>query len=105
MSAPRSSDTTPAPSATTPTIISTGERPTWKKVLWSAMLGNAVEWYDNALYGILAVTIAVTFFPQEDAAAAMIATYLGLILSYAVRPIGGALIGRFGDIKGRRWVL
>lgn len=104
MSAPRSTGTTTAPSAATPTTA-TGERPSWKKVLWSAMLGNAVEWYDNALYGILAVTIAATFFPQEDAVAAMIATYLGLILSYAVRPIGGALIGRFGDIKGRRWVL
>lgn len=80
-------------------------RPQWQRVLWAAMLGNIVEWYDNALYGILAVTMATTFFPEGSHTAAMISTYLGLALSYAVRPIGGALIGRLGDIRGRKWVL
>ncbi|MEU8476114.1 MFS transporter [Streptomyces hygroscopicus] len=85
-----------------------GPRPAavpWRRILWSAMLGNAVEWYDNALYGILAVVIARQFFADGDSTTALISTYLGLILSYAIRPIGGTLMGRVGDIKGRKYVL
>lgn len=97
---------TETPQAATPRRQSKmDQRPQWQRVLWAAMLGNIVEWYDNALYGILAVTMATTFFPEGDRTVAMISTYLGLALSYAVRPIGGAVIGRYGDTKGRRWVL
>lgn len=77
----------------------------WRKVLWAAMLGNAVEWYDNALYGILAVVMSRTFFPDGDPTVALISTYLGLILSYAIRPVGGTLMGRLADVKGHRYVL
>lgn len=77
----------------------------WRKVLWAAMLGNVVEWYDNALYGILAVVMSRTFFPGGDPAVALISTYLGLILSYAIRPVGGTLLGRLADVKGHRYVL
>jgi MHS family proline/betaine transporter-like MFS transporter len=101
-----------SPQATDPSEKPTGDRqslldrrPQWQRVLWAAMLGNIVEWYDNALYGILAVTMATTFFPEGNHTVAMISTYLGLALSYAVRPIGGAVIGRLGDTRGRKWVL
>ncbi|GEB52537.1 MULTISPECIES: MFS transporter [Streptomyces] len=77
----------------------------WRRVLWAAMLGNAVEWYDNALYGILAVVMSRTFFPEGDGTAALISTYLGLILSYAIRPVGGTLMGRVADLKGHKFVL
>lgn len=89
------------------TITENGEHEskTWREVLWAAMLGNIVEWYDNALYGILAATIAITFFPKGNHMVAMISTYTALVLSYAVRPIGGAVVGRLGDIRGRRWTL
>ncbi|MGY1434318.1 MFS transporter [Streptomyces reniochalinae] len=79
--------------------------PPWRRVLWAAMLGNAVEWYDNALYGILAVIMSRTFFPQSDPTVALLSTYLGLILSYAIRPIGGTLMGRLADVKGHKFVL
>ncbi|MDI6410102.1 MULTISPECIES: MFS transporter [Streptomyces] len=82
-----------------------GTAPPWRRVLWAAMLGNAVEWYDNALYGILAVVMSRTFFPEGDATVALISTYLGLILSYAIRPVGGTLMGRVADLKGHKFVL
>jgi len=69
------------------------------------MLGNAVEWYDNALYGILAVVMSRTFFPGGDPTVALISTYLGLLLSYAIRPVGGTLMGRLADLKGHKFVL
>lgn len=79
--------------------------PVWRKVLLTAVLGNVVEWYDNALYGILAVFMAKAFFPEGDQQAALIATYVGLIAAYAIRPIGGVVMGRLSDLKGHRFVL
>ncbi len=79
--------------------------PTWRRVLASAVLGNVVEWYDNALYGILAVFIAKAFFPEGDREAALLGTYIGLIFAYAIRPIAGVLMGRFSDLHGHRRAL
>jgi MHS family proline/betaine transporter-like MFS transporter len=79
--------------------------PAWRKVLFTAVLGNVVEWYDHALYGILAVFMARVFFPEGDMHAALIATYVGLIASYVVRPIGGVVMGRLSDLRGHRYTL
>ncbi|WP_436356350.1 MFS transporter [Brevundimonas sp. CEF1] len=79
--------------------------PFYRKVLLTAVLGNVVEWYDNALYGILAVFLARTFFPESDPTAALLATYVGLIAAYAIRPVGGVLMGRLSDVRGHRFTL
>ncbi|MCO5974251.1 MFS transporter [Actinoallomurus soli] len=105
--APSNGDSAGTP-ASGPARDHTGAPPTaisWRRILLSAVLGNTVEWYDNALYGILAVIIARRFFAGGDSTAGLISTYLALILSYAVRPIGGTLMGRIGDVKGRKYVL
>lgn len=83
----------PAPSATR------------RRVFISTMLGNVVEYYDFTLYGTLAAIIATQFFPSGDSTAALLAVYLGVVLSYAIRPIGGLILGPLGDIKGRKFVL
>ena len=79
--------------------------PIWRRVLFTAVLGNVVEWYDHALYGILAVFMARVFFPEGDPQAALIATYIGLIASYAIRPIGGVVMGRLSDLRGHKFTL
>lgn len=79
--------------------------PFYRKALLTAVLGNVVEWYDNALYGILAVFLARTFYPDSDPTAALLATYVGLIAAYAVRPAGGVLMGRISDVRGHRFTL
>ncbi|WP_294981225.1 MFS transporter [uncultured Microbacterium sp.] len=69
------------------------------------MLGNIVEYYDFTLYGTLAAIIAVNFFPAEDKFVALLGVYVGIVLSYAIRPIGSLILGPIGDIKGRKFVL
>lgn len=66
-SSPAEETPTPAPLPAPPAAEQAEQRSgsPWRKVLWAAMLGNAVEWYDNALYGILAVVMSRTFFPGE----------------------------------------
>ena len=44
---------------------------TLRKVIIAAGIGNFVEWFDFAVYGFLATTIAQQFFPSGDASAAL----------------------------------
>src|SRR5690348_4641741 len=68
-------------------------------------VGNALEWYDFAIYGYVAVTISKLFFPPETGCAPLLAT-LGLFaVSYIVRPLGGILLGHYADRYGRKEVL
>ena len=71
----------------------------------ASFLGNFVEWFDYAAYGYLATIIALTFFPQTDAATGLLATFAVFALSFIVRPIGGLVWGHFGDKYGRRSAL
>ncbi len=43
---------------------------TLRKVVTGATIGNAVEWFDFAIYGFLATYIAANFFPSGDETAA-----------------------------------
>jgi MHS family proline/betaine transporter-like MFS transporter len=76
-----------------------------RKVILSAMLGNVVEYYDFGLYGTLAVIISRQFFPTGDASTALLSTYAGVVLSYALRPLAAIVLGPLADLKGRRFVL
>jgi MHS family proline/betaine transporter-like MFS transporter len=76
-----------------------------RRVLLSAMLGNVVEYYDFGLYGTLAVIISRQFFPAGDSSAALLSTYAGVVLSYALRPLAAIVLGPLADLKGRRFVL
>ncbi|MET3934804.1 MFS transporter [Arthrobacter sp. OAP107] len=76
-----------------------------RRIFASTMLGNVVEYYDFTLYGTLAAIIATQFFPSDDPTVALLAVYVGVVLSYAIRPIGGIILGPLADIKGRKFVL
>jgi MHS family proline/betaine transporter-like MFS transporter len=67
----------------------------------AGFIGNVVEWYDFALYGYLAGIIAPLFFPADDPAAGLIATYGVFAAGFLMRPLGAALFGWFGDRYGR----
>jgi len=79
--------------------------PTRRRVFASTMLGNIVEYYDFTLYGTLAAIIAMRFFPSSDPSVALLVVYVGIVLSYAIRPIGGLILGPIADLKGRKFVL
>jgi len=48
---------------------------TLRRVIVAAGIGNFVEWFDFAVYGFLATTIAQQFFPSGDASAALLKTF------------------------------
>ena len=46
-----------------------------RRVITGASIGNAVEWYDFAIYGFLATVISVKFFPPGNETAALLNTF------------------------------
>jgi MHS family proline/betaine transporter-like MFS transporter len=75
-----------------------------RKVFWAATIGVSVEWYDYAVYGVLAPVIAERFFAPGDPTAALLGTFGIFALSFLVRPLGSMYFGSIGDRYGRRKV-
>lgn len=75
---------------------------TRRRVVIASFIGNFVEWFDYAVYGYLATTIAVVFFPAGNKQAALLSTYALFAVSFVVRPIGGFFWGGLGDRIGRK---
>ncbi|WP_433740446.1 MFS transporter [Pseudomonas putida] len=78
---------------------------TLRKVIVAAGIGNFVEWFDFAVYGFLATTIAQQFFPSGDASAALLKTFAVFAVAFAFRPLGGIFFGMLGDKIGRKRTL
>jgi MFS transporter, MHS family, proline/betaine transporter len=76
-----------------------------RKVIIAGMIGNALEWYDFALYGHFAIILSKHFFPAYDPYVGLIATYSIFAAGFVMRPIGGVLFGYIGDRYGRRVAL
>lgn len=75
----------------------------WRQTL-AASVGNLLEWYDFALFGLTAAILAAQFFPA-DGAAGLIRVFGAFAAGYLARPIGGLLFGWVGDRFGRRRAL
>lgn len=78
---------------------------TLRKVIVAAGIGNFVEWFDFAVYGFLATTVAQQFFPSGDASAALLKTFAVFAVAFAFRPLGGLFFGMLGDKIGRKRTL
>jgi len=74
-----------------------------KKIVISGMIGNALEWYDYALYAQFAYIIGEKFFPKTEFVE--ILTFAVFAAGFVVRPLGGVLFGQIGDRMGRRMAL
>jgi len=93
----------------TNTAVTSSDKATRKKslrrVLGSAAIGQFVEWYDFVIYAYTASVIATLFFPTEDRVASLLATFAVYAVGFIMRPLGGIILGHFGDKVGRRSVL
>jgi MFS transporter, MHS family, proline/betaine transporter len=75
----------------------------------AGMIGNILEHYDTALFGLLAPFIAAQFFHDQDPFTALILTYAMIPLGMLSRPLGALSFGwisdRFGRAKALSWSL
>ncbi|MGF6768127.1 MHS family proline/betaine transporter-like MFS transporter [Paraburkholderia sp. GAS199] len=76
-----------------------------RKAIYAACVGNLLEWYDFGVYAYLAPLIALKFFPGHDPAASLLAAFAAYGVGFLARPLGGVVIGRLGDTRGRKAAL
>lgn len=85
--------------------VATGNRQL-RRVVTASMLGTAVEWYDFFVYGAAAALVfGPQFFPAFSPVAGTLAAFSTFAIGFVGRPLGGALLGHFGDRLGRKSVL
>ena len=67
---------------------------------FAGIAGNILHHYDRSLFGLLATTLALTFFSQTDPVYALICTYMLMPLGAISKPIGSLVFGYLGDRIG-----
>lgn len=86
------------------TSTPTAPQPVWRTVS-AGLVGNMLEWYDFSVYGYLAIPIGAQFFPNEDPLTQQMLVFATFAVGFVARPIGGLVLGRYGDLHGRRALL
>ncbi|GAA0947475.1 glycine betaine/L-proline transporter ProP [Pseudonocardia zijingensis] len=68
----------------------------------AAGAGNALEFYDFAIFASLTPVISQLFFPSGDPLAAILSTLALFAVGFVMRPVGAIVFGRLADRHGRR---
>lgn len=76
------------------------------RVAVAGLIGTTIEWYDFFVYALAATLVfAQQFFPSSSTVASNLAALSTFAIGFIARPVGGALIGHFGDRVGRKRML
>ena len=65
-------------------------------------LGNALEFYDFLTYSFFSIQIGHCFFPAEQFGNGLLPSLATFGIGFVTRPLGGIVIGRYGDRAGRK---
>ena len=73
--------------------------------IFSGSVGNLVEWYDWYVYAAFSLYFAQVFFPAGDRTTQLLNTAAIFAVGFLMRPLGGWLLGRYADRRGRKAAL
>ena len=77
-----------------------------RRVVLASFIGTTIEWYDFFIYGTAAALVFNRlFFPEFDDLTGTMFSYATFALGFFARPIGGIVIGHYGDRLGRKTML
>jgi MFS transporter, MHS family, proline/betaine transporter len=76
-----------------------------RTAITAAVIGNTLEWFDFAVYGYFALTIAKLFFPARDETTSLLITVATFGVGFVMPPIGAIILGQLGDTHGRKAAL
>ena len=77
-----------------------------RRVAWASGIGTAIEWYDFFIFGtVAALVFPQVFFPNLSPFAGTLASFATFGAGFIARPLGGIVIGHFGDRIGRKKML
>lgn len=65
-------------------------------------IGNALEFYDFLSFGLFSIQIGHTFFPASQTSHGLLYTLATFGVGFATRPLGGFILGAYGDRVGRK---
>jgi metabolite-proton symporter len=72
----------------------------------ASLIGTTIEWYDFFLYGTAAALVFNRlYFPNFDPRMGTLAAFGTYTVGFVARPIGGIVIGHYGDRIGRKSML
>ncbi len=73
------------------------------RVLIASLVGTSIEFYDFYAYATAAVLVfPALFFPNQDPATALLASFASFGAAFIGRPLGSIVFGHFGDRIGER---
>jgi MHS family citrate/tricarballylate:H+ symporter-like MFS transporter len=70
--------------------------------LAAAVIGNALEFYDFTVFTFFATQIGATFFPSKSSFFELMGALITFGVGFVGRPIGGVVLGAYGDRYGRK---
>ncbi|MFF0309195.1 MFS transporter [Streptosporangium sp. NPDC004379] len=76
--------------------------PAQRRAIVAGAIGNTVEWVDWAIYTTFASVFSRQFFPSGDPTVSLLSTLAVFAVGFLMRPIGGAILGVYGDRHGRK---
>ena len=65
-------------------------------------VGNALEFYDFITFSFFAIQISHSFFPESQTSHGLIYSLATFGVGFLTRPLGGVVIGMYGDRVGRK---
>src|SRR5271157_3514423 len=77
-------------------------RPIGAKGVFAAVLGNAFEFFDFTVYATFLDRIGHAFYPSTDPFVSDLAAAATFGVGFVARPLGGAVLGAYGDRAGRK---
>jgi metabolite-proton symporter len=92
--------------ARTTAAHATSGRGSIRMVAIASLIGTTIEWYDFFLYGTAAALVFNRlYFPTFDPLMGTLASFGTYSVGFVARPIGGIVIGHYGDRIGRKSML
>jgi metabolite-proton symporter len=86
--------------------VSTNKQGSIRLIALASLIGTTIEWYDFFLYGTAAALVLnKLFFPTFDPLSGTLASLATYSVGFVARPIGGIVIGHYGDRIGRKSML
>ncbi|WP_052378430.1 MFS transporter [Polycyclovorans algicola] len=77
-----------------------------RKVVAASFIGTTFEWYDFFIYASAAALVfGPLFFPNVSDFAGTLAAFSTFAVGFLARPLGGVIVGHFGDRIGRKAML
>lgn len=73
--------------------------------IFGGSVGNLIEWYDWYTYAAFAIYFAPFFFPKGDQTTQLLNSAAVFAVGFLIRPIGGWVMGRYADRRGRKAAL